>query len=677
MDNILELINDNNFEKIIKIKDFNKIKINDNNIIHLLAIRGNELGLDFFINYKENKDFDINIANDSGFNILHLLFNNGWDKLAEKYYEQFPELLYNIDNNICAPLVYCIDRFETFLKCFTFMERYKKSEIQNILNNVSITNYNIIILLIKKSKNKEDDPYKQFLFDIIDLIDFEKPKSSPVLIYSILNNKTILAKYFIKNEKGIENKNLLYILPLNVACGKNNIEIVKMILEINPNIEYGGLDNDYLPLNIAINNDFLELTELLTPYIKNYNMIDKYKNTPLHYLADKVISYHKKKQTEFEDKAKSMLRIFVKNTNIDYPNNQGVTARKLLEKYLHIRKVVKDSETKNLSTEINSIEEEDYNSIESNSDIDIDIIKSKKKYNNGLFNTDVYHNMLYSLYLLNKYDNLAIPFQKYNDKKYNIDNEDLIMQNISYDKYYQIIYDIISIATRYLYPLVPSLIIWKNRDLHYINDELFKIIEEISKDKKKRFIMIKITLIVGVKFTHANIILIDMKDNTVRRFEPYGISDVNDESYLDKLLNDKISKALDRKIKYYRPNDYLNISKFQSVSNDSIADFKKTGDPGGYCLGWCFWYVELKINNPDISEEELILNASKKISNNYKSSINPYLSFIRDYGRKLNGEKDKILKQIKIKNSEFYDITYKINNLEKVLKYFNNYFSKL
>jgi len=671
MENILELINNNNFEEILKIKDFDTLKIDDNNIFHLMAIRGNESGLDFFI---KNKSFDINISNEFGYNIIHLLFKNGWDKLAEKYYKMFPELLYNLDNILYSPIFYCIDRFDSFLNCFNFIKKKNESNLLNILNDVSIKNNNIITLLINKSKNKEDDIYVKFLIENINFIEFKKPKISPVLIYCILNNKTLLAKYFINNNKGLHDKNNLYLLPINIACGKNNIDIVKMILDKDSDITYGGLDNDYLPLNIAIINDYIDLIELLIPYIKNYNLIDKYKNTYLHYLSDKLITYFEKENNKYEKKIKYLLRIFIKNGNIDYPNNDGLTPRRLLEQYLKLRKKNKlknkDSDTKQLINSINSIEELNNNSIES----EVDIIKSNKKYNSGLFNADVLHNMLYSIYLLQKYDNLAIPYQKYNEKKYNEDNHDLSMQNINYSPYYKIMYDIIKLGTFYLYPFIPSLILWKDKNLYYINNDLFKIIEKINKNRKKRFIMIKISLIVGEQFTHANMIVIDLEDKSVRRFEPYGISNVNDEKYLDELLEKKISNILNTDIKYYKPGDYLDITKFQSVSNDNIIDYKKSGDPGGYCLAWCFWYVELKLNNSQLSEKELILNSSKKIIKYYKKTNNPYLYFIRDYARKLNAEKDKILKKIKINPNDFYDINYKVSNLKKIFEYLIKYF---
>jgi hypothetical protein len=668
MEEILELINNNKFEDIIKLKDFNKIKLNENYLIHLLAIRGNQEGLDFFI---KHKSFDLNISNDLGFNIIHLLFKYGWDDLAQKYYKILPDLLTNIDKDLYYPIAYCVDRFDTFLECFNFMNKNKDILLIDILNNVSLMSDNIIIKLIKKSQNNDKDVYLKFLKDNIDLIDFSKPKNTPPLMFSIYLDKNLLAQFFIENNKGIDVKNYQYQLPISMSVSKNNIEITKLLIKKETDLIYGGLDNEFIPLNIAINNDFLDLAEILINHNKKYDIIDNYKNTPLHYLADNLIKYYKNNQKDLEKKAIELIKILVDKSDIDFPNNDGLTVRKLLESYLKVRKNKKDGDISKLNKSINSIEKKDYNLIES----DVDIIKSNKKYNTGLFNTDVFHNIFYVLYLLKKYDNLTIPYQKYVDKNYNEDNHDLIMQSIGYDKFYQMIYDIYSMSLSYLYPTTPWLILWKDRDLHYIHKDLFSIVAKLSKDKKIRFIMIKISLIVSVQFTHANMIMIDLKDNSVRRFEPYGISDVNDEEYLDTLLKDNISNALNKKVKYYRPNDYLEITKFQSVSNDHMNDYRKSGDPMGYCLAWCLWYVELKLNNPDLSEIELIETASKKITKYYKKSNNPYLSFIRDYSRKLNEEKDKVLKSIKINVNELYDVNYKVSNLKKILEYLKKYFT--
>lgn len=664
MDNILELINNNKLEEIIKIKNYNEYKLNENNILHLLAIRGNKEGIDFFIDNK----FDYMIANNEGNNIIHLLFENGWDDIGAYFYFKYPELLEKFNKHLELPIKFCIDRYDTFIECFNFMKKQKQN-IYNLFNYVSYYNDNIILDIIDRSNgsngSNKDKKYLDFIENNLDLIDFTKPKRNPVLIYCIQNKYDKLSELFIKNNKGLDVKNNMFLLPINIACNNNNLNIIKLILEINSDISYGGLDNEYLPINIAINNDFIDLLNILTKYIKNYNLIDKYKNTYLHYLSDRLNHYVTTNNIELERKLRKYIIDFIKNSDIDLMNIDGLTSRTILQNYFKLKK----------NKDVDSIKKELKNIKKNNNIIDSEFnfgIMKQKHHNTGLFNSDILHNMLYCLYILNKYDDIDIPHIKYKQKEYNESIYELKMQNINYSPFYKIMYDILGFGRSYLYPLMPSLILWHNKNLYYIDSNLFDII----KNNKKRFLFIKITLIIGEKFTHANCILIDYKDFSIRRFEPYGISDVNDEYFLDKLLNEKISELLNKKMRYYRPGDYLEHAKFQSISNDSISLYKKNGDPMGYCLAWCFWYIELKLTNPDINEEDLIKNALTNIYKYYKDTENPYIYFIRDYARKLNEEKDKILKKIGIDKLDLYDIEYKISNLKKILDFLNGYFDK-
>ena len=155
----------------------------------------------------------------------------------------------------------------------------------------------------------------------IDLIDFSKPKKNPILIGCIENKLTNIAKVFIKNNKGLTNKNFMFLLPINVASSMNNIELVKLILEKNDDISYGGLDNEYLPLNIAINNELFDLFDILKNHVKNYNLIDKYKNSYLHYMSDKLNYYTINNQKEYEKKTRHNILEFIKKS--EWPDISG------------------------------------------------------------------------------------------------------------------------------------------------------------------------------------------------------------------------------------------------------------------------------------------------------------------------------------------------------------------
>lgn len=656
MEHILKYLNDNNFEEIVKIKNYNTYITDGNNILHLLAIRGNEKGLDYFL----SSNPELNETNSMGHNIIHLLFKNGWDDIAKKYYTKYTELLYTHDKDLKLPISYSVDRYNTFIDCFKYMKKHDDTNISEILNNVSNYNDNIIINIIKLS---DDDKYYKFIVDNLDLIDFDKPKINPVLIYCIINDKNKLSTFFIEHKKGISSKNYMYLLPINIACTKNNINIVKLLLDNNKDINYGGVNNIYLPFNIAINNDFLELADLLSEYITKYNTIDKFKNTYMHYISDNLLKYVQTKQPKKEKKIKHILKKIIFKSDIDLKNIDGVTSRQLLLKYIKMKR--KDAD---LAKTINSIDIQ--KSTDNNNNIDI--IKNNKKHSYGLFNSDTVHSMIYYIYLLNKYDNLGIPFYKFNEEEYKTAIMELSMQNIIYNEHYKVIYDILKTIHLFSYPLLPSVILWKDRNLNYINKDLFDIIKSLSKNK--RFILIKVILVVAGQYTHANIILIDVEDSSIRRFEPYGIDDTNDEKHLDDLILEKVSKVLDKKMTYYRPSDYLDKFKFQLVSNDNSYDYRKLNDPGGYCLAWCIWYIELKINNSNLSEEDLIKYASAKINKYYKNTDNSYLYFIRDYSRKLNDEKDKILKKMNLKNNELYNVKFKQDISYKIFDYIVDFF---
>ena len=49
-------------------------------------------------------------------------------------------------------------------------------------------------------------------------------------------------------------------------------------------------------------------------------------------------------------------------------------------------------------------------------------------------------------------------------------------------------------------------------------------------------------------------------------------------------------------MKYCSPECYFPVSGFQTLSDENNIMNQKMGDFGGYCLAWCIWYVEHKLN---------------------------------------------------------------------------------
>jgi hypothetical protein len=241
----------------------------------------------------------------------------------------------------------------------------------------------------------------------------------------------------------------------------------------------------------------------------------------------------------------------------------------------------------------------------------------------------------------------------------------LNFQNIPYDSYYMGLRELLNIGYGTFYELMPSLIIWKDKELYWFDPNFEEAMHNCVKSDK-RFIIIKVSYLHRPDSLHANIIIYDKEDASYRRFEPYGNSSTYDEMYLDKLVMDYILKFKKTKIKYYTPGDFLETGRFQTVSNDSSLEVKKSGDPFGYCLAWCMWYTEIKLKNTNLSEKELIEQAAEKIYVSYCKSDTPYIDFIRDYSRKLNEEKDKIFKKFGLSKKDYYNISYNVSDLEKI-----------
>ena len=669
---LLYLLNNNKFNELIKSENIYDIYIEENNIVHLLAIRGNENGLDFFITNKK----DITITNLRGQNIIHILFKFGYDDLAEKYYKKYNHLLKKFDNDLLLPIFYCCDRYNTFEKCFNFMKK-NDFDLYTLFNTVSFYNENIFTQLIMVSdKIKVNEQYINFLINNINLINFDLPLRNPLCTYAIINNKNNIAKLFIEKNKGLNNKNYMFLLPINIACTNNNLDLVKLILKHNQDITYGGSENEYLPINIAINNNFFELLHLLNEYIKDYDIIDRNRNTYAHYIADKLIFFIENNLINEEKQLRKISFKILQNSNLDIKNNDKITPRELLLQYIklkeknkkkNINKIDDDlKDIKYLKMMLNKNESDNYNNRYNKN---FTLIKSKKHFNTGLFGADIFYKTFYIMYLHNKYDDLFIPTIKYSEEKIRKLLYLINLQTINYSVYYNIISSIYYITLKYLTPILPSNILWRSKNLYYINPDLFNVI----KKTKKRFILLTISLIVGKDYTHANCIIIDNHNNDIRRFEPYGINNMNDEYELDNYILENCEKTFKKRFKYYKPEDYIGTIKFQSISNDTNNDYRKIGDPMGYCLAWCLWYIELKLNNPDIKEKDLTFLASENILKHYKKYDNPYLYFIRDYSRQLNEEKDKLLRKIKINKDELYDINYKHKNLKKIKEYISKY----
>ena len=111
----------------------------------------------------------------------------------------------------------------------------------------------------------------------------------------------------------------------------------------------------------------------------------------------------------------------------------------------------------------------------------------------------------------------------------------------------------------------------------------------------------------------------------------------------------------------------MDDTKFQIVSSDSDPDNKKLGDPVGYCLAWCFWYLELRLKNPNIESKELVKFAFNDILQNHDKDSNQVLSYIRNYSQELDKMKNEFLKEAGINENNFYNTNFTDEELQLIL----------
>jgi hypothetical protein len=161
------------------------------------------------------------------------------------------------------------------------------------------------------------------------------------------------------------------------------------------------------------------------------------------------------------------------------------------------------------------------------------------------------------------------------------------------------------------------------------------------------------------------------------RFEPYGDWDLADSYHLDKLLLELFESVIDKAhlstLKFIRPNEYLDKTKFQSISQGDDYNYKNLGDPEGYCLAWSYWFLELKLLNPDVDEKQLAKNAFDLILKTDVNSTNPILQHIRGFAKHLDQEKNKIFESIGVPKQLHYKLRMDKDKMYLLNNYVNQY----
>jgi hypothetical protein len=664
-------INDLFFDLINKfIKNSNEnLLFNNNSIIFNVINRGNfnilKLFIDKYSKYINWSDLY------NGLSIIYLMFNTYTNNiidiinLLEIYDIKKEEIFkYPLGNNSLFFLIHALYDPQTLIK-----------------NNTTFTG---II-------NKES--IKKFIKFFPGQLNYEFKSKTAIYFISSYNDIDLL-KFCIDLGANINHiSSLGYMMYVHFIMSNCNDEIINYLLDLNINVNMLDFNNE-TPIYLLVRNQKSSINTItkLLKLTDSWDTQNIYGQTIIHLLAtrpdiEKFYDVLKLKyfdpniKNKFKSSVIDILEINFKNQNIDEK-----TIKLKINKF---KKLLINSYVKALSETDSEISNDIIKNCQKNDDSCLEKLsqpsltnldKLSNNYND--LHIDYYQIVYYNLYnardndifiyiylLLLKYDNLGIPINE------NFDNSKITTLGKFNGNNYENIQHInliLSYTTKYpmLYPLN---IFWIDENNYIIPYNLLSCIKK-SIQIGKKFIICRISLIGYI--LHFNILLIDVKNKRILRFEPQGGINNKIDNIISKLFLDDIYF---KDYKYFKPSDYEPLHGFQSLSQEINQINIKKGDIGGFCVVWCLWWVEVYIQNisndffSDSKFKLLIPKLIKKIINSgYILS-----EYIRNYANYMHKRLVEYLTLNILNINTIYYEKYTDSEINEIYKLINHEFSKL
>jgi ankyrin repeat protein len=549
---------------------------------------------------------------------------------------------------------------------------------------------NSIIHLV--TKNKNIDFLKTLTESDFNINITNSNNETPLHIACVYDLNNFITKFIsLKCNLNIKEKSG-GLTPLMICVLNNNIEAIDLILSNNPMLDLQDYEgNTVLHLALIDNNYYIANKIIRADMSLNANICNLDGNTYLHIILYKMF-YDNINQSNYP-----LIKLF-KLTNLNIQNNDGQTcwhfiiATKLFAKKEIAEILIKKKNNLFILDKKNKTPYDVAKSKLKKEELDLlnDIIASS--YWNGLkissLTPDIWSidwekicskpdsNKDKCLQTIKKYislNNVSIPLKR---KTFCIDIEN--PKNNIITTFTGIILDIItcyivlqqkfnvlstSITTDYIInqnvlSYYKQIGIVKELFGDYLNFELFWLFHKdiwpttieksltlfISSDKRIFALPVTIDLENG---SHSNVIIIDKELKIIERFEPNGSDEPIGFNYNKYLLDFKIKTYLENffpDYEYLEPGKFLPTIGFQVLEMLENKKMKRIGDPGGFCVGWCLWYLEQRIKyiiHPKKLVEKLIINIKvKNIS--FKNLIRSYVNLL------LSNFRDKILNELDI-----------------------------
>lgn len=636
---------------------------------NILKIVENKKNLKFV----ESNIFLLSINNKNNKNALMILLENGKYELVKKLIDYDYEILNykNIHENNLFKLLLTFDYFYDFI--LNLIEKLERKYIIQIITCKNKYNHNFIdnlIVLLNSNyqfyyltSNNGDDKKKLIdkLIDIvcsIYLLDIEKYTFMINKLCKVIKNQNFLMDIFkkikIDNLDIYPDSNLL--LCIDYLIFNEYFDVLLYLLDKINYIEFTNIDDNII-FKLCDNQNIDNKTKAnIIIQILYKSNIAKFKNNKNQNIFYWLIP-------NYDIKIKIIMN-FIDYINIYEQDIYGKTLFNLIENKYNTTdiKIIK----KHFSSLFidNKIFEKAYKKIN---------IKNKLiKSDIGIFTSNIIHNMIYTIYILNSYQNIIkIPNFTLTQEKINKYNELIEISNnekslTGYIKLY------FSSFTQWM----PHLIIWKNKFNYWIDPQL---IDYISNNKTTPFVHIKLSvyLINDVSIRHSNVIIIDNINKIVERFEPYGEMIFTNSVDINNMIQTQIALPLGYKFVFSQP-----YPGFQSRSDEFAKYNKSYGDPMGFCLAWSFLYIDIKmkffknkinINPIDFINWYIINKFDKDFNINTDiNKTNKYILFIRFYSCYLDNKKNKIITKFGLNPSLTYQNDLSQEYQTKLISSINN-----
>ena len=492
----------------------------------------------------------------------------------------------------------------------------------------------------------DEDTYKIF-YNKLDQIDFN---------YHNTNLNTYAHIVFLKPEK--------YDDTFKNAILEHSYNLYK------PNIEKQNIL--HLMFSNNFKDDFIKYIDILIKKKLDWNQKDIFNRTPLQIALDNKIH-------GFNYIINNLLL-----PNFIYQLNKRITSNKLDSidrKIIKMFKVNKQIQIIDLTDEIANVIVNGYvNSIiEKNKEINNNIILLEfEDSDHSLFTPSLIDNIIYTYNIVNRYNNVAIPFIKTNFNDLKLDCNKLF--NCEKNKECPNNKDM-SLCTRIQqkhdtlikYPTLyfTNMITWTNHLVYNIPINFIDAILNVYNNNNDRYIFLINITIIRQNNNHANILIINLKQNIAIRFEPYGGVDLDEMSKFDEIMKQLLLNKF-KNMKYFKPYSYSALVSFQGVSGEANFIYNKLGDPDGFCLAWCLWFFESYLHYEskikDAKQLKILLNKLfDKIIYNYTT----LLDYIRDYGNYLKKNEIKYLKKLGFPSDRLYTTGYTNMEINLILDTIN------